>query len=141
MILGLSSIGIDGYSAFKWSKDVKQIARELHFEKDNMKLNKIKARMLSKDEKCGIKDFKRCFTLYMLGALLCPTSFEVKSSYLVLVRDVSTINRINWSKLILQELMIATRLCFEGKNKGLRGCILFLMVREISISFMLFIYI
>lgn len=60
--------------------DMIQITSELHFEDDNIKLNKIKAR-ISWDEKCDIQDFKRCFILYILEAIFyLTTSVEVKKS-------------------------------------------------------------
>ena len=108
--------------------DVKKLSIDLGFQESGLTLSNLKARLMSSNGSCD-DNFKRCFILYMLGAILCPTTgLSVKRGFLRVVQDVSNLSNINWSKMILQELITSVKKKREKNQLGLRGCIYFLMV-------------
>ena len=51
-------------------------------------------------------DFKGCFVLFVLGALLCLTmKLFVKHSFLHLMEDIDSIKKMNWAELVLSYLV------------------------------------
>ncbi|XP_028083639.1 uncharacterized protein LOC114284889 [Camellia sinensis] len=85
------------------------------------------------DMKVDGDDFKGRFVLYILGSLLCPTSeLSINRCFLHSLKDMSSLHKLNWSKLVLDFLVDGVRKYKdkgEGKGqRGIRGCLFFLMV-------------
>ena len=128
IVLGLSCTGLDVSTNRCIADDVKKLSIDLGFQESGLTLSNLKARLMSSNGSCD-DNFKRCFILYMLGAILCPTTgLSVKRGFLRVVQDVSNLSNINWSKMILQELITSVKKKREKNQLGLRGCIYFLMV-------------
>ncbi|XP_058184527.1 uncharacterized protein LOC131322026 isoform X5 [Rhododendron vialii] len=73
-------------------------------------------------------NFKVAFVLFIMGAVLCPTSeLGVNRRFLHAVKDVSSISELNWSQFVLDFLAKGIQKYQDGR-KVIRGCILFLML-------------
>ncbi|XP_028118974.1 uncharacterized protein LOC114316521 isoform X2 [Camellia sinensis] len=87
-------------------------------------LNKLR---LYLTETAGAEDeFRRKFALYVLGAMLCPTTMTgLKPSFIHAVKDVNRMRACNWAKLTLQFLHNGVRK-YKG-HRGATGCVFLLM--------------
>ncbi|CAL5399360.1 unnamed protein product [Camellia sinensis] len=87
-------------------------------------LNKLRIYLTETD---GAEDeFRRKFALYVLGAMLCPTTMTgLKSSFVHAVKDVNRMRACNWAKLTLQFLHNGVRK-YKG-HRGATGCVFPLM--------------
>ena len=84
------------------------------------------------ENKEGENDFKVCFVLFVLGALLCPTmKLFVKRSYLHLVEDIDSINKLNWAEIVLSYLVHGIEEFKRKQQSRVSGCLLFLMVMSL----------
>ncbi|CAN6181019.1 unnamed protein product [Urochloa humidicola] len=83
-------------------------------------------------------EFIRKFVLYTIGFYLCPTLQPyVKSDYLSLVEDVNNIKNINWSSLVLNDLIASIKEYKGVKAANLKGNLALLQVwywEKVSIS-------
>ncbi|CAL5417359.1 unnamed protein product [Camellia sinensis] len=87
-------------------------------------LNKLRLYLTETD---GAEDeFQRKFALYVLGAMLCPTTTTaLKPSFIHAVKDVNGMRACNWAKLTLQFLHNGVRK-YKG-HRGATGCVFLLM--------------
>ncbi|CAL5443607.1 unnamed protein product [Camellia sinensis] len=87
-------------------------------------LNKLRLYLTETD---GAEDeFRRKFALYVLGAMLCPTTMTgLKPSFVHAVKDVNRMRAYNWAKLTLQFLHNGVRK-YKG-HRGATGCVFLLM--------------
>ena len=84
---------------------------------------------IQQEKDCG-DEFKICFVLFALGALLCPTmKVSVKPSFLHLFQDTASIKKINWAQIVFFFLVRGIN-DFKSKKRssGISGCLFFLMV-------------
>ncbi|TVU20224.1 hypothetical protein EJB05_36423 [Eragrostis curvula] len=80
-------------------------------------------------EKMSDDQFFRCFMVVALSTFLCPNSSTYPSpKYLKPLVDLSTIKQWDWSKFILERLLLAVKKYVVDKRKTLGGCIYFLAV-------------
>ncbi|TVT99936.1 hypothetical protein EJB05_54651, partial [Eragrostis curvula] len=80
-------------------------------------------------EKMSDDQFFRCFMVVALSTFLCPNSSTYPSpKYLKPLVDLSTIKQWDWSKFILERLLLAVKKYIVDKRKTLGGCIYFLAV-------------
>ena len=83
---------------------------------------------LTKTDGAG-EEFKRIFSLYILGAFLCPTTKDVvKQSFIHLIQNVDGMKDYNRSKFPLQ--FIVRDLCkYSSKSQSQpNGCLFLIMV-------------
>lgn len=74
-------------------------------------------------------DFKVAFILYIMGAVLCPTSeLGVNRRFLYALKDVSSVSELNWSQFVLDFLAEGIQNYKDKGRKVIRGCLLLLMV-------------
>ena len=79
------------------------------------------------ENKEGENDFKVCFVLFVLDALLCPTmKFFVKHSFLHLVEDIDSIKKMNWVEFVSSYFVHETKELKRKKQSGFCDCLLFL---------------
>ncbi|CAL5337764.1 unnamed protein product [Camellia sinensis] len=72
-------------------------------------------------------EFRRKFALYVLGAILCPTTMTALNALFIhAVKDVNGMRACNWAKLTLQFLHNGVRK-YKG-HRGATGSVLLLMV-------------
>ncbi|CAL5344281.1 unnamed protein product [Camellia sinensis] len=88
-------------------------------------LNKLRLYLIETD---GAEDkFRKKFALYVLGAMLCPTTMtSLKPSFVHAMKDVNRMRACNWAKLTLQFLHNGVRK-YKG-HRGATGCVFLLMV-------------
>ncbi|TVU15990.1 hypothetical protein EJB05_39536 [Eragrostis curvula] len=68
--------------------------------------------------------FFRCFMVVALSTFLCPNSSTYPSpKYLKPLVDLSTIKQWDWSKFILERLLLAVKKYVVDKRKTLGGCV------------------
>ena len=85
-----------------------------------------------REDKEGGNNFKVCFVLFVLGALLCLTmKLFVKHFFLHLVEDIDSIKKMNWAKFVLSYLMHGIEEFKMKQKSGVCGCLLFLMVMSL----------
>ncbi|CAL5070241.1 unnamed protein product [Urochloa decumbens] len=114
------------------------------FEKNKGKeSNKIGTTILKdylKDTSTYGDDFVQKFLLYAIGTYLCPTLQPcVKSEYLGLIEDVGNIPNLNWSSIVLNDLMAAIKEYKGVKAANLKGNLALLQVwywEKLSMSHM-----
>ena len=81
------------------------------------------------ENKEGENDFKVCFVLFVLDALLCPTmKFFVKHSFLHLVEDIDSIKKMNWAEFVSSYFVHEIKELKRKKQSGFCDCLLFFMV-------------
>ncbi|CAL5323238.1 unnamed protein product [Camellia sinensis] len=88
-------------------------------------LNKLRLYLIEID---GAEDeFRRKFALYVLGAMLCPTTMTaLNPSFIHAVKDVNGMRACNWAKLTLQ--FLHNSVCKSKGHRGATGCVFLLMV-------------
>ncbi|CAL5339017.1 unnamed protein product [Camellia sinensis] len=90
-------------------------------------LNKLRLYLTETD---GADDkFRRKIVLYVLGAMLCPTTMTaLKPSFIHVVKDVNGMRAYNWAKLTLQFLHNGVRKYKSKGHRGATGCVFLLML-------------
>jgi hypothetical protein len=125
-ILGLPAIGPEIYDLPK--RKVPELFQKYKWNNDtSIKLASLKEDLISTDDYGD--DFIRIFLLYTIGIYLCPTTqSNVKSDYMALVENVQEIHNLNWSSLVLNNLMYQIKQCKEKKSQYLQGNLYLLQV-------------
>jgi hypothetical protein len=125
-ILGLPAIGPEIYDLPK--RKVQELFQKYKWNNDtSIKLASLKEDLISTDDYGD--DFIRIFLLYTIGIYLCPTTqSNVKSDYMALVENVQEIHNLNWSSLVLNNLMYQIKQCKEKKSQYLQGNLYLLQV-------------
>ena len=83
-------------------------------------------------------DFKVFFVLFVLGALLCFTmKLFAKRSFLHLLEDTYSINKLNWVELVLSHLTHRIQEFKSNKQSGVVDCLLFFMIMSLYINYIL----
>ncbi|CAL5441747.1 unnamed protein product [Camellia sinensis] len=74
-------------------------------------------------------EFKRKFVLYIIGALLCPTTKAgVHQSFIKMVKNVESISQFNWAKHTLDFLVDCIAIAKVKERSAMCGCLLLLML-------------
>ncbi|CAL5378771.1 unnamed protein product [Camellia sinensis] len=74
-------------------------------------------------------EFKRKFVLYIIGALLCPTTkVGVHQSFIQMVKNVESISQFNWAKHTLDFLVDRIAIAKVKERSAICGCLLLLML-------------
>ncbi|CAL5323654.1 unnamed protein product [Camellia sinensis] len=74
-------------------------------------------------------EFKRKFVLYIIGALLCPTTKAgVHQSFIKMVKNVESISQFNWAKHTLDFLVDRIAIAKVKEQSAMCGCLLLLML-------------
>ncbi|CAL5406313.1 unnamed protein product [Camellia sinensis] len=74
-------------------------------------------------------EFKRKFVLYIIGALLCPTTKAgVHQSFIKMVKNVESISQFNWAKHTLDFLVDRIAIAKVKERSAMCGCLLLLML-------------
>ncbi|CAL5329221.1 unnamed protein product [Camellia sinensis] len=74
-------------------------------------------------------EFKRKFVLYIIGALLCPTTkVGVHQSFIQMVKNVESISQFNWAKHTLDFLVDRIAIAKVKERSAMCGCLLLLML-------------
>ena len=124
VLLGIRSEGND--VQFTGSIDAyPNIYEEVGAVKGIIPLNQLRVYLTESD---GADDeFRRKFALYVLGAMLCPTTMTgLKPSFIHAVKDVNRMRACNWAKLTLQFLHNGVRK--YKVHRSATGCVFLLMV-------------
>ena len=88
--------------------------------------------------KQGGNNFKVCFVLFVLGALLCPTmKLFVKRLFLYLVEDIDSIKKMNLVEFVLSYLVHGIVEFKRKKLSGICSCPLFFMVMSLYIIYVI----
>ena len=86
--------------------------------------------------KQGGNNFKVCFVLFVLGALLCPAmKLFVKRFFLYLVEDIDSIKKMNLVEFVLSYLVHEIEEFKRKQQSGVSGCLLFFMVMSLYIIY------
>ncbi|CAL5357622.1 unnamed protein product [Camellia sinensis] len=74
-------------------------------------------------------EFKKKFVLYIIGALLCPTTKAgVHQSFIPMVKNVESISQFNWAKHTLDFLVDRIAIAKVKERSTVCGCLLLLML-------------
>ncbi|CAL5377323.1 unnamed protein product [Camellia sinensis] len=74
-------------------------------------------------------EFKRKFVLYIIGALLCPTTKAgVHQSFIKMVKNIESISQFNWAKHTLDFLVNRIAIAKVKERSATCGCLLLLML-------------
>ena len=91
-----------------------------------------------KEDKQGGNNFKVCFVLFVLGALLCPTmKLFVKRLFLYLVEDIDSIKKMNLVEFVLSYLVHGIVEFKRKKLSEICSCPLFFMVMSLYIIYVI----
>ncbi|CAL5393257.1 unnamed protein product [Camellia sinensis] len=73
-------------------------------------------------------EFKRKFVLYIIGALLCPTTKAgIHQSFIQMVKNVESISQFNWAKHTLDFLVDRIAIAKVKERSAMCGCLLLLI--------------
>ena len=109
------------------TEGIEDLCKELGVQDKVVSLRGLK-NYLSETNDAGI-EFKRKFALYILGALLCPTTKSaIHERFVNLVKDVEAMNKLNWTKFILDFLVDGVTKFKRKKQNDAPGCLFLLMV-------------
>ncbi|CAL5433265.1 unnamed protein product [Camellia sinensis] len=73
-------------------------------------------------------EFKKKFVLYIIGALLCPTTkADVHQSFIQMVKNVESISQFNWAKHTLDFLVDRIAIAKVKERSTVCGCLLLLI--------------
>ncbi|GMP83641.1 hypothetical protein CsSME_00037475 [Camellia sinensis var. sinensis] len=125
-LMGLPSNGLP----VKLTESVDEITNlcdEIAMKNKFVPLTSLKSYLL--ETKDAGTEFKRKFVLYIIGALLCPTTKAgVHQSFIKMVKNVESISQFNWAKHTLDFLVDRIAIAKVKERSAMCGCLLLLML-------------
>ncbi|CAL5442969.1 unnamed protein product [Camellia sinensis] len=125
-LMGLPSNGLP----VKLTESVDEITNlcdEIAMKNKFVPLTSLKSYLL--ETKDAGTEFKRKFVLYIIGALLCPTTKAgVHQSFIKMVKNVESISQFNWAKHTLDFLVDRIAIAKVKERSATCGCLLLLML-------------
>ncbi|GMP49606.1 hypothetical protein CsSME_00016539 [Camellia sinensis var. sinensis] len=125
-LMGLPSNGLP----VKLTESVDEITNlcdELAMKNKFVSFTSLKSYLL--ETKGAGTEFKRKFVLYIIGALLCPTTKAgVHQSFIKMVKNVESISQFNWAKHTLDFLVDRIAIAKVKERSAMCGCLLLLML-------------
>ncbi|XP_028069131.1 uncharacterized protein LOC114271712 isoform X2 [Camellia sinensis] len=125
-LMGLPSNGLP----VKLTESVDEITNlcdEIAMKNKFVPLTSLKSYLL--ETKDAGTEFKRKFVLYIIGALLCPTTKAgVHQSFIKMVKNVESISQFNWAKHTLDFLVDRIAVAKVKERSAMCGCLLLLML-------------
>ncbi|CAL5443863.1 unnamed protein product [Camellia sinensis] len=125
-LMGLPSNGLP--VKLKESVDeIRNLCDELAVKNKYVPFTSLKSYLL--ETKDAGTEFKRKFVLYIIGALLCPTTKAgVHQSFIQMVKNVESISQFNWAKHTLDFLVDRIAIAKVKERSAMCGCLLVLML-------------
>ena len=125
-LMGLQCHGLN-ISVPVSTEGIEHLCKEIGVKNKVVLLRDLKTYLIETNE-AGI-EFKRKFALYILGALLCPTTKSaIHERFINLVKNVEAMNELNWAKFTL-DFLVDGIIKFKGKKQiDAPGCLFLLMV-------------